>query len=315
MASPRRWVRDKWRRLKDAIGVTGVVVLVPTLLVLLVYVALFARAMLRQWTLKHLITLLYLWQTQTGAAFALAAALVGAIALVRQTTATERRAKTRRARRAAALRAVLPLMLTELTDYAERCVTIFSAVLKRNLTSLALNPAERSAPQQLWWVADDEQLPPLPERLVEQLIELIETSEPDHARPLILLARSVQLQHARARELRGRVVRRRDVPQGGATRRDDGAQVITRANVVDRVIDAAEVLARCEKLFGYARGDAESPPAPISADDVDKAMQQMRTARALLNEEQWEREFERYAAAETQLRPWPEQIVTATREA
>jgi uncharacterized membrane protein len=50
--------------------------------------------MLRQFTLNHLITLLYLWQAQTEAAFAIAAAaLIGAMAVLGQTAATGRRSR------------------------------------------------------------------------------------------------------------------------------------------------------------------------------------------------------------------------------
>jgi hypothetical protein len=47
-------IRRVWQLLTDAIGGIGVLVLTPTLLGLLVYVGLFARSMLRQPTLPHL---------------------------------------------------------------------------------------------------------------------------------------------------------------------------------------------------------------------------------------------------------------------
>src|SRR4029077_20249308 len=85
-------IRRLWQRFTDAIGVTGVGVLVQ--------------------------------------AFALAVALIGAIVIVRQTTTTERREEERRKRRAEALQAVLPLMVSELIGYAKRCADIFEAVLE-----------------------------------------------------------------------------------------------------------------------------------------------------------------------------------------
>ena len=97
-----RCVRDHWARLTDSISGIGIVVLAVTAVALALYGWLFLTAMLRQLTRE---------QTQTAAAFAIAAALIGAIAVSRQTVASERRADDRRARRASALRAVLPLML------------------------------------------------------------------------------------------------------------------------------------------------------------------------------------------------------------
>ena len=88
------------------------------------YLWLFVQSMLHQPTREHLTTLLFLWQTQTGAAFALAAAFIGAVAVLHQTTATARRSDARRGRRATALRAVLPLMLSELIGYTEWCAKI-----------------------------------------------------------------------------------------------------------------------------------------------------------------------------------------------
>jgi hypothetical protein len=52
---------------------------------LLLYAALFLRSMFRHgWELDHLTVLLFVWQTQTSAAFALLAALVGAWVLYHQ---------------------------------------------------------------------------------------------------------------------------------------------------------------------------------------------------------------------------------------
>jgi hypothetical protein len=52
------------------------------------YVCLFLRSWSQHgWALEHLTTLLFLWQTQTGAAFALVAALIGAAAIWQQTQA------------------------------------------------------------------------------------------------------------------------------------------------------------------------------------------------------------------------------------
>ena len=53
------------------------------------YIFLFLRSMHRHPTLEHLIVLLSLWQTQTGAAFAIAAALLGAVAILYQTETTQ----------------------------------------------------------------------------------------------------------------------------------------------------------------------------------------------------------------------------------
>ena len=286
MAPPTRWVR----LLTDANGTTGFVVLAPTLLALLVYVGLFTRSMLRQPTLPHLIVLLFLWQAQTGAAFALAAALIGAIAIMRQTGATERRAEERRERRATALRAALPLMLSELLDYSKRCADIFAEVLEPSVDP-GLRPPGPGRP---WdWPTYEHLpltpalLPSLPSGFVEQLTDLIEAIPPDHARPLVILVRRVQIQHARALNLQRRILSPRE------------EETVVQMNVHLCLIDAIEVRARCDRLFPYARGGMQAPPA-VSADDVQRAAFQIVRASLL---DGVAAEIDRYAAARAS---WPD---------
>ena len=260
-------MRDRWRRLSDAIGGIGVAVLTVTIVALAVYGGLFTTAMLRQFTWEHLIALLFLWQTQTGAALAVAAALIGASAVVRQTAATDRRADERRERRASALRAVLPLMLAELSDYAARCAEIFGETLRNaderegvaklplGVTGPFRHPSPPGAIQGSDWPIDH-RIPPLPSGLTEQLTDLIETIPPDHARPLVNLIKCVQVQHSRAETWQ------RDIPSGGKEK------LVVRANLITSLIDACEVHARCDALYPYARGNSAQPPATISASAI-----------------------------------------------
>lgn len=170
---------------------------VPTFAAAGVYVWLFLRSVTTNPTLEHLIALLFMWQIQTGDAFALAAALIGAAVVLDQTATTRRLEEIRRARRATALRAVLPLMLTEISDYASRCAGINARLLAQpSNTAIRENR--------------DLGFPDLPAGVVDRLIDLIEASERDHARPLIILAKRVQISsrtnagHAKAGERQGR---------------------------------------------------------------------------------------------------------------
>jgi hypothetical protein len=98
------------RRAKLTTG-TGFLIAAPTLAALGLYGGLFFRSIVTHPTLGHLIALLFLWQTQTTGAFAIAAAVVGAAAILYQVETTSRLAEEERDRRAAALWAVLPLTL------------------------------------------------------------------------------------------------------------------------------------------------------------------------------------------------------------
>jgi hypothetical protein len=204
---------------------------------------------------------LFLWQTQTGALLAVAAALIGAAAILQQTRTTQRLEEVRRERRAVALRAVLPLTLTELSAYAASCAEI-NATLLEPIYPLR-QPGGSSG-----IMAPSLHYPPLPVGLVDRLIGLIEASEQDHARPLIILLRWVQIQHARCLNTMRRA--------------RDG--YLPRLHIVDRMIDAAEIYARCEKLFAYSRGTANAPAAAITADDVKKALFLLETGLSDLAE-------------------------------
>jgi hypothetical protein len=292
-----RSIRRGCRLLVDAIGSTGVMVLVPTVLVGLGYFGLFVRSVFRQPTLPHLTALLLLWQGQVGAAFALAAALIGAIAIVRQTRATEQQAEERRERRATALRAVLPLMLSELTDYARRCADLFAEVLThaegRN-PSIGHGwgwPMDRQAPGATpFHPLAPRPIPSLPDGFVGRLTDLIETITLNQARPLVSLVKRVQIQRRRALTLQQRILR----PRQG--------EIVVRTNVIASLIDAIEVHARCDRLFPYARGEVTVPPAEVSADDVQQSASQTVTAPPLLNEVA--AEIDRYAATQAS---WPDQ--------
>ena len=276
-------IRRGSQRLADAVSGIGVaVVLVPTLLTLLVYAVLFARSMARQPTLSHLTALLLLWQAQTGAAFALAAALIGAIVIVRQTGATERRADERREHRATALRAVLPLMLSELIDYAKCCADIFAEVLDQ--------PPTLAPPPWRWPMLGRAVVPQLPSGFVGQLTDLIEAIPPDYARPLITLVKCVQFQHARALDLQQRILS----PRQG--------EIVLRMNVLLCLIDATEVRARCDKLLPYARGKMQALPAAVSADDVQRPAFFQTMGPSLRDEVA--AEIDRYAATKPS---WPDE--------
>jgi hypothetical protein len=188
------------------------------------YVALFLGSMIRHRSWDHLTELLFLWQAQTGAAFALATALIGAAVIVDQTQAAERRAEEQRERRAGALWAVSSLMLTELSDYGTSCALIYVKAINPPMVNLSGVPPQR--PGQWRW-PHGESLPPLPVGLVDRLADLIEASAPDHARPLKTLANVVQIQHARARNLQHDIQRQ---TQLGPNRRIEG--IVTRANLI-----------------------------------------------------------------------------------
>jgi hypothetical protein len=243
-------IKNNWK--KRAFWGVSLIVSVPTSILLALYVWLFTCSMWHHPTWEHFKILLFIWQTQIGAAFAVAAALLGASVIYHQTKTTERIEKVRRDRRALALRSVLPLALTELSDYAENCAQINSRLLALSGPIIHLNL----------------NYPEVPSGLVDLLTELIEAIDRDHAKPLSILINKIQVQHAKARGTARRAARNGVVPQ----------------RLIDGVIDAAEIHARCKKLFDYARSDADKPATPITPRNVKEALLLMDTGFSNIGE-------------------------------
>ncbi len=165
----------------------------PTIIMLMIYAILFFLSVVRNATRQHVIVLLYLRQTQVGAAFAVAAAMIGAAAIFEQTSANKCQEDLRRSQRAVALRAVLPIILSELVYYTNQCVSSYMGLL-----ALPIVQASRTSTI----------FPSLPPAFSDRLIDLIEASQQDHASPLIALLRRAQIQQARAKDVEGRTMGR-----------------------------------------------------------------------------------------------------------
>jgi hypothetical protein len=71
--------------------------------------------------------------------------------------------------------------------------------------------------------------------------------------------------------------------------------------VLGRLIDALEIHARCAALFPFARGEVLSPPAVISADDVQRS-KSLIVRTSILDEVA--EEIDRWAATTS----WPETV-------
>ena len=207
------------------------------------YGVLFLRSMWGHPTLRHLCDLLWLWQTQVAGLFAVAAAWLAGVVVLHQTRVTEDIALQGRRRRAAALRAVLPLIMVELGNYAQACGRLF---IGQSPNSSGHSDAEPVT------------VPALPSGLSERLLEMIEASDDLHARPLTLLALRLQVQNTRAAD--------------DAVHRHDPKRVSHPTGLLDRLIEAAEIYARAGKIIEYARGDGKSSATETTVDDIKRAL-------------------------------------------
>jgi hypothetical protein len=248
----------------------------PTVIMLMIYVILFLLSIYRNPTREHFIVLLYVWQTQVGAAFAVAAAMIGAAAIIEQTAANKSQEDLRRSRRAVALRAVLPIILSELVDYTNQCLSIYLGLL-----AVQIAQASRSGST----------FPSLPSTFSDRLIELIEASQQDHAAPLIALLRRAQIQQARAKDVEGRTMGRI-------------GHLLMPGNLEGGLIDTSEIHARCGKLFLYARGESELPASDIFATDVKSSLQVLTITQQ--NAPNLDSQIDRRQATVPPGAPWPE---------
>lgn len=215
------------------------------------YGLLFVRSFWHEPTLDHVIKLLFLWQTQTAGAFALLAALIGALAIYRQTRNARLLDEARRERRAVALRAALPLVLAEVAEHAEKTARDLAEWHGRlDMWQALMDSASLMTPHRF------QQMRP---GLLEAIPEYMEVCNSTHQGDVALLLRVLQIQQSRLRTLE-------NATEPGSM------SIVTRPQIEGNIIDAAEVFARCERLIEYAREQGDRPPKRISADDVCRAL-------------------------------------------
>jgi hypothetical protein len=224
-----------------AVAVGSVLFFVLTVAASSVYFYLFISSMLREPTREHLTRLLYLWQAQTAAAFALAAAFLGAALIIYQVGTGARQERDRRHRRFVAVRAVLSLDLSELIEYATTCAKIYAGLLKHPGPVI---------------VSSGTRFPPLPAEVTARFAELIEAADANHAKPLISLVGRLQVQRARTRGAESNLA-------GGGEEK-----AYWRLAALAGLLLAAEIHAKCGKLLLNARSSANTPAGTISPDDV-----------------------------------------------
>jgi hypothetical protein len=186
------------------------------------------------------------WQQLLGSVLALGAAFIGAYYLRQQIKLAQDQETERQRRRFAAARSVLPLTLSSLTKYATQC-----AALLRSIHSQAHgHNVPRSALQ-------GQVLPALPPGLSRDLPAMIEASDSDTGSAISSLLGLVQYQHSR---LEGLLTPQR------------ATHLVLLSNIEQYLIDAAEVLAKVNALFDFARGEANQIPTKPTRQKMHSAL-------------------------------------------
>lgn len=197
------------------------------------------------------------WQTLFAASVAATVASIAAYIAFRNTSRSlahaEELEKRRRNRKHAALRAMLPLALAAISDYAERSSHALNDLLD------GLNG------EGLPWESIPETLAnPLPTEALKTLADFIEYSDTVNAGLLEATVAWIQIHDSRVRSI---------VKDNRNPKRN---MVVVRHNIESSLIDAASIYAGAGSAYDYARHRSDQIPPILSWEAVRGALRNMR---------------------------------------
>lgn len=206
------------------------------------------------------------WQILIAGMVALAAAFVGGAYITeqiralnsqvsRQFEASQNLENERRLRKFAAARAVLPLTLNNLCEYASRCGAALKTMLGHQLDEKIPNEIE---------IPD---LPTLPKDAIDELRNVVEFGDEQISGAAATLIGEIHYKTARLKNL-------------WQEYRAPGHHVTPVSNVESQVLDMALIYARGIALFDYARGETEEVPGDPRQHDVVAALNQIGFLKA-----------------------------------
>jgi hypothetical protein len=163
---------------------------------------------------------------------------------------TGRQDADRLRRRHAAARATMPLTLSALMEYARGC----GGALRALYLSTRSNSVGRAQLEEMT-------IPPIPTASIPALAEMIEASPDEVVAGIAALLRQLQVQDGRLRSLKS------DVLDPLNPRRN-----ITKLELEDYILDAADIYARCEGMLDYAREEADAVSGEPGAADQKRAL-------------------------------------------
>jgi len=193
------------------------------------------------------------WQTLTAAFVASGAAYVAFRNTSRTLIHAERLESNRRSRKHAAVRAVLPLALAQVTGYAERSAHALNDLVQKCVGESL--PA-RTAPTDI--------VEPLPSDTLKTLAEFIEYSDAIDVGVIEVTVAWIQIHDSRMRSL---VQDNHDPSE---------SHIMVRTEIESRIIDAASIYAGVAAAFDYARRRQALLPRSLSWDAVKAALRNMR---------------------------------------
>lgn len=191
------------------------------------------------------------YQTLLTGFVAIAAAMVGASAVQAQIMHADKLTEQARIRKMRATRAMLPLSLSKLMEYAEASLDALN--LLRPQCAEQVLPCPVPAPAVPATLPDD---------ALGLMRDYVEHADDGVAENLAKLIARLQVQHSRTAE----VIRHAAGVEARATP--------MLLNLESYVIDCAEIYARASALFDHARG-SDQPPEEVTGANVVSAMNLM----------------------------------------
>jgi hypothetical protein len=199
--------------------------------------------------LAGFLTVLQQWQTLVGAMVAIAAALIAVANTTRTLRQNKQLERQRRNRKHDAIRAVLPIALAQISDYAEHSA--------RGLNELVGHCDGETLPQA---TAQRGLIEPLPSDTLETLTDFIEYSDDLDVSIVVSTTTWIQIHDSRVRSL----VKRNREPAG-----------VVRSNLESSIIDAASIYAGAGAVYDYARRRGTKLPRTLTWDAVRNALRNM----------------------------------------
>ena len=184
-------------------------------------------------------TIAWSWQSLLGAISTLLAAVYGAWFVLRQIQQNDQQEQDRKARRLRAQRASMPLVMSDLCDFAEQSVERLKRALPLALRYGSVT-GTRFAPH----------APKLAPGAVKEITAMIEAADDAEADAYIDLLAELQVHLARWRSFEADLTARRN----GRVPRD----------IEIEIVDAAEIYARASNLLAVARPGRRSEEGPMS---------------------------------------------------
>jgi hypothetical protein len=193
---------------------------------------------------------LHEWQTLVAALVALLAAVIA----IHNTTRSLRQAAdqeiSQRQRKHAALRAVLPLALAQVIDYAQRSARALNALATQCEHNQFEQLVRNAAPQNL--------IERPPSETLKALADFIEYSDTVNVVVLEDTVAWIQIHDSRVRKL--------------VERNHDPTQIVVRREIMDSVVDAAMIYAGAGAVMQYSRRQTEHLPQTAPWPQVNAAL-------------------------------------------